>query len=104
MNTAHAEVGSSYVWSCIVLLCEIHMCSDLPLGLVGGVRGLGELLGGGGEPLLGALQVLLEELDASVQRGDLALGLKDGRKKEFRTVPTDAFQGTRQNSKTLQHA
>ena len=38
--------------------------------------GLGELLGGGGEPLLGALQVLLEQLDAAVQGGDLALGLQ----------------------------
>ena len=50
--------------------------SVLPLGLIGGVGGLGELLGGGGESLLGALQVLLEELDATVQGGDLTLGLK----------------------------
>ena len=48
----------------------------LPFGLIRGVGCLGELLRGGGEPLLGALQVLLEQLDATVERGDLALGLK----------------------------
>ena len=38
--------------------------------------GLGQLLGGGGEPLLGPLQVLLEKLDATVKGSDLTLGLK----------------------------
>ena len=40
------------------------------------MRGLGQLLGGGGEPLLGPLQVLLQQLDPPVQGGDLTLGLK----------------------------
>ena len=48
----------------------------LPLRLVGGMGGLGQLLGGGGEPLLGPLQVLLQQLDPPVQGGDLTLGLK----------------------------
>ncbi len=60
-----------YVYSALVLLAN-----DSPLRLVGCVGGLRELLGGGGQPLLGALQVLLEELDAAVQGGDLALGLQ----------------------------
>ena len=47
----------------------------LPLRLVGGMGGLGQLLGGGGEPLLGPLQVLLQQLDPPVQGGDLTLGL-----------------------------
>ena len=37
--------------------------------------GLGQLLGGGGESLLGPLQVLLQQLDPPVQGGDLTLGL-----------------------------
>ena len=52
------------------------MFRHLPLGLVGGVRGLGELLCGGGQPLLGPLQVLLQQLDPSVQGSDLAFSLK----------------------------
>jgi len=40
------------------------------------VGSFGKLLGGGCEPFLGPLQVLLEELDASVESGNLAFGLK----------------------------
>ncbi len=60
-----------YIYSALVLFTN-----DSPLRLVGCVGGLRELLGGGGQPLLGALQVLLEQLDAAVQGGDLALGLR----------------------------
>ena len=41
------------------------------------MAGLGELLGGGGEPLLAPLEVLLQQLDPPVQGGNLTLGLKE---------------------------
>jgi len=52
-----------------------------PFGLIGGVRGLGQLLGSGGQPLLGPLQILLEQLDATVQSGDLTLSLREKKKR-----------------------
>ena len=41
------------------------------------MAGLGELLGGGGKPLLAPLQVLLQQLDPPVQGGNLTLGLRE---------------------------
>ena len=52
-----------------------------PLGLVGGMAGLGQLLGGGGQPLLAPLQVLLQQLDPPVQGSHLSLGLGEGVRK-----------------------
>ena len=39
--------------------------------------GFGELLGGRGQPFLGPLEILLEELDATVKSGDLTLSLNN---------------------------
>ena len=41
------------------------------------MAGLCELLGGGGEPLLAPLQVLLQQLDPPVQGSNLTLGLPE---------------------------
>lgn len=50
---------------------------DSPFGLIGGLAGLRQLGGGGGETLLGPLEVLLQQLDASVQGSHFGLGLQD---------------------------
>ena len=62
------------------------------------MRGLCELLGGGGEPLLGALQVLLEQLDASVEGGDLTLGLNEEGRTVNATSGSIAFEQTDRGS------
>ena len=46
-----------------------------PLGLVSSMGSLGQLLGGGGQPLFGPLEVLLQQLDSPVQSSNLALSL-----------------------------
>merc|ERR1719291_846466 len=60
-----------------LLVGEGSVLQHLPhtLGLICGMAGLGELLGGGGEPLLAPLEVLLQQLDPPVQGGNLTLGL-----------------------------
>jgi hypothetical protein len=64
----------------------------LPFGLVRGVRGLRQLLRGRRQTRLGLLDVLLEELDASVDQGDLALGLKRFKKREDHRLRRDAAE------------
>lgn len=49
---------------------------DSPFGLIGGLAGLGQLSGGGGETLLGPLKVFLQKLDASVESSHFRLGLR----------------------------
>ena len=70
MLAREALLVSSYFW-CVIALGQ----RDSPLGLIGGMAGLGELLCGGGETLLAPLQVLLEQLDPTVQRSHLTLSL-----------------------------
>ena len=53
--------------------CLVLQRLPYPLGLICGMAGLGELLGGGGEPLLAPLEVLLKQLDPPVQGGNLTL-------------------------------
>ena len=67
---AEALLVSSYFWSGIALGQR-----NSPLGLIGGMAGLGELLCGGGKALLAPLQVLLKQLDPPVEGGNLTLGL-----------------------------
>jgi len=47
----------------------------VPVGLIGGLGGLLELLLGGGGTLLGTLKILLNLLDFPVEGGELALSL-----------------------------
>ena len=58
----------------------------LPFGLISSVAGLGELLCGGGETLLAPLQVLLEQLDPTVQRSHLALSLINTQIKKLKFI------------------
>ena len=88
MVAREALLVSSYFW-CVIALGQ----RDLPLGLIGGMAGLGELLCGGGEALLAPLQVLLQQLDPPVEGGHLTLGLgeegvRDGREGEGGTTRT----------------
>ena len=90
MVAREALLVSCYFW-CVIALGQ----RDLPLGLIGGMAGLGELLCGGGETLLAPLQVLLQKLDPPVEGGHLTLGL--GEEEGVR----DVWEGERGTTGTL---
>lgn len=50
----------------------------LPFALIGSLGSLRQLGGGGSQALLRTLQILLQQLDATVQGGNLGLGLSRG--------------------------
>lgn len=57
-----------------------RLCPPLtPLALIRRLLGLLQLLQGGGQALLGPVQLLLHQLDAAVQRGHLSFGLRSGK-------------------------
>lgn len=62
--------------ACIVAPFGLSLTvSNSPFGLIGGLAGLSQFGGGGGETLLGPLQVLFQQLDASVEGRHFRLGL-----------------------------
>ena len=63
-----------------------------PLALVGGLLRFLQLLQRGGQPFLGAVKLLLHQLDAPVQGGHLSLGLQ-GRGRERRGGESTGGQG-----------
>lgn len=69
-HLAHTANISQFWWGCFFL-----KRNEVPVGLIGGLGGLLELLLGGGGTLLGTLKILLNLLDFPVEGGELALSL-----------------------------
>lgn len=60
----------------VITYAHGHTSGHLPFGLIGLLRRLFELLRGDLQTLLGTLQVLFDQLNATIQRGHLTFGLQ----------------------------